>query len=237
MNAPTLPVIGLITGDTRGSISAEREFHQQLSGVADVATTRVPLFQISYGSLEKMMEGLPAAAQILAGCDASAIVWNSMSGSCLRGQETVNLLEQKVGIPVLVPSVEFVNCLHELDAKRIALVSPHGVELSLLEKIFFDKNGIDVIKVVQLLENFDGDVRNVDRITPDEILTCVKQADFQDVDAVVFDNPACALLPIITELDLHIKKPILPHNQVLMRAALRRVGVSTASIFIDPYFH
>lgn len=236
MNASVLPVIGLITGDTRGSVSVEREFHQQLDGVAEIATTRVPLFQVSYSSLDKMMGGLPAAAQILAGCDASVIVWNSMSGSCLQGEETVNLLEQKTGIPVLVPSIEFVNCLRELDASRIALVSPHGVELSLLEKIFFDKNGIDVVKVVQLLENFDGDVRNVDRITPNEILGCVRQTDFQGVDAVVFDNPACALLPILEELDLHIKRPILPHNQVLMRAALRRMGISSETVFIDPYF-
>lgn len=237
MHAPTLPVIGLITGDTRGSVSAEREFHQQLDGVADVATTRVPILQVSYSTLDKMMGGLPAAAQILAGCDASVIVWTSMSGSCLRGQEMVNLLEQTAGIPVLVPSIEFVNCLRELDARRIALVSPHGVELSLLEKIFFDKNGIDVVKVVQLLENFDGDVRSVDRITPDEILSCVRRADFRDVDAVVFDNPACALLPIIEALDLHIQRPILPHNQVLMRAALRRLGLPAESIFISPYFH
>ena len=63
MHAPTLPVIGLITGDTRGSVSAEREFHQQLDGVADVATTRVPILQVSYSTLDKMMGGLPAAAR------------------------------------------------------------------------------------------------------------------------------------------------------------------------------
>ena len=236
MNSARLPVVGLITGNTRGSVSTEQEFHQQLAGVADVATTRMPLFQISYRDLDKMIEGLPPAAAILAECGASVILWNSMSGSCLRGQETINLLEQRTGVPVLVPSIEFVRCLKELDARRIALVSPHGVELSLLEKIFFDRNQIDVVKVVPLLQDFDGDVRNIDRITPEEILACIRRTDFRDVDAVVFDNPACALLPIIEELDLHIQRPILPHNQVLMRGALRRLGLPTSSIFIDPYF-
>lgn len=227
------PIIGLITGT---SFVPEKEFHEQLAGIANIATTRVSLFQISYSHLEKMIAQLPAAVEILAASSPDVIVWNSMTGSCLHSYETVNMLEQKTGVPVLIPSLEFVHCLQELNAQRIALVSPHGVELNLLEKIFFDRYQISVEKVVSLLENSAGDVHLIDRVTTEDVLSHVAQSDFSDVDAVVFDNPACSMASIAEELERLISKPILPHNQVLMRAALRRLGLPSDIIFIDKYF-
>lgn len=230
------PIIGLVTGNSRGSVNAEREFHEQLAGVADIATTRVPLFRISYSDLEKLIENLPLAVDILAASGADVIVWNSVTGSSLHGQETANLMEQRTGLPMLIPSIEFVNCLQKLRAQRIALATPHGVELSLLEKIFFDRYQIEVVKMVPLVKNATGDVREIDNVTPEGILSRILERDFSDVDALVFDNPACPILPIIKELEAHVKKPILPHNQVLMWAALRRIGIPTDAVYIDTYF-
>ena len=173
----------------------------------------------------------------LAASGADVIVWNSITGSSLHGQETANLMEHRTGIPMLIPSVEFVNCLQELGARRIALATPHGVELSLLEKIFFDRYQIEVVKMVPLVKNATGDVREIDKVTPEGILSRMLEQDFGDVDALVFDNPACPILPLIKEVEAHVKQPILPHNQVLMRAALRRIGIPTDAVYIDTYFH
>lgn len=231
------PIVGLVTGNSRGSVNAEQEFHQQLAGLVDVATTRIPLYRISYGDLDKMIDNLPGAAEMLTDSGASIIVWNSVSGSSLHGQETANLLEQRVGVPVLLPSIEFVNSLRELGARRIALVTPHGVELSLLEKIFFDRNDIEVRKVIHLVENTGGDVFKIDKVTGADVLAEVQKRNFDDVDAVVFDSPTCSIYAIARELEAHTGRPLLPHNQILMRSALRRLGLPTDRIFIDAYFH
>lgn len=106
-SAVLYPPNGLNTLITGPSINSEREFHQQLAGLTEVATTRVPLFQISYSYLEQMIAQLPAAAEVLAESYPDIIVWNSMTGSCLRGRETVNVLKQKTGVPVLAPSIEY----------------------------------------------------------------------------------------------------------------------------------
>lgn len=227
------PIIGLITGS---SFVSEKEFHEQLSGTANIITTRVPLFQISYDALEKLIAELPKAVEILTASEPNVIVWGSMTGSCLHEHETVNKLEQKAGVPVLVPSLEFVHCLRELDAKRIALVSPHGVELVLLEKLFFEKHNIQVAKVVRLLDSNTGEMRAIDRITTETVLERVSRANLSDVDVVIFDNPACPIRPIAEELMEIVSKPILPHNQVLMRAALHRIGLPTDIVFIDRFF-
>ena len=231
------PIVGLVTGNSVGSVNAEREFHEQLAGVADVATTRIPLHRISYSDLEKLLEGLPLAVDMLVASGASVIVWNSVTGSSIHGSETVNQMEQRSGVPLLIPSVEIARCLQKLGARRIALATPHRMELILLEKVFFDRYQIEVTKVIPLVQNATGDVREIDNVTPESILPKILERDLSDVDAVVFDNPACPILPIIEAVEAHVKKPVLPHNQVLMWSALRRIGLPADRIWIDKYFH
>lgn len=233
MRGARRPVIGLITGS---GVATEKEFHICIGDRADVVTTRIPLYKISYGSLERMLSGLPAAAATLADSDPDVIVFASMTGSCLRGKETVNVLEQQTGIPVLVPSLECVKCLEELGVSRVALVSPFGVELNLLEKVFFDRNNITVAKVISLLENGSGAMRDIDLLTPEDVLAHVETEDFSDVEAVLFDSPTFELLPIAEKLKSLIGKPVLSISQILLRSALRQVGRPTSALYIDSYF-
>ena len=56
-----------------------------------------------------------------------------MTGSCIKGNEIINVIQQHTGIPTVVPSLEFVNALHALNAPRVALVSIFSVELNILD--------------------------------------------------------------------------------------------------------
>lgn len=227
------PTIGLIEMGARST--AEAEFHRNISDMLSVVTTRVPLHQVSYNGLLEMMEHLPAAAEILTGAQPNVIAVVSMTGSCIKGTEIVNTLQQQTGIRVVVPAQEIVRLIHRLKCRNMALISPFGNELTLLEKVYFSTQGIHTKTVVPAAGARDIEMASISVIDHDLMLEQVRKADFSGVDAVLFDSPTYELEPIFSEIERYIGVPILSTNQVLLYSCLSQLGAPTEHLYISKF--
>ena len=147
-----------------------------------------------------------------------------------------NPLEQQSGVPVLSPAVEAVKLLKQLGCRDIIMICLLGTELGFLEKYFFGKNEINMIKIINIIENFDDRLNQVDMIDTEEVMEKISRIDFNGAQAVIFDSPAVQFVKLAERLESMINIPILSSNQILMYAALKRIGISTEGLYIHKFF-
>ena len=228
--------VGVIHVENSLSTVIEQEFRIGLPDNVRLVMERAPMDEVSYRGLMQFLDAVPEAASRLACQDPDIIVVPSMTGSCIKGYEIINILEQHSGLPVVVPAIELKNSLRELGLHNIAIVSALGVELGLLEQLFFHNHGIEVIKTVNIFDNSSRSRELIDTLDNSLILEGVRNADFSGVEAVVFDSPTYSLRPIIDELEKYIKVPMLSVNQVLIRGVLKRLGLPEDHLPVSKYF-
>ena len=227
------PVIGLIT---HSSFVPEKEFHECLPQDVHVVTTRLAIKNVTYDGVQEMISRLPEAVETIMVSAPSVITITSMSGSCMMGERMTNPLEQQSGVPVLSPAVEAVKLLKQLGCRDIIMICLLGTELGFLEKYFFGKNEINMIKIINIIENFDGRLNQVDMIDTEEVMEKISRIDFNGAQAVIFDSPAVQFVKLSERLESMINIPILSSNQILMYAALKRIGISTEGLYIHKFF-
>lgn len=227
------PVIGLIT---HSSFVTEKEFHECLPNDVHIVTTRLAIKNVTYDGVQEMISRLPEAVETIMVSNPSVITITSMSGSCIMGERMTNPLEQQSGVPVLSPAVEAIKLLKKLGCREIIMVCLLGTEFGLLERYFFGKNDINIIKIVNIVDNFEGRTNQVDMIDTEAVLEKISQIDFSGAQAVILDSPAVQFFKLTEKLEQMTDVPILPSNQILMYAALKRIGISTEGLYIHKFF-
>lgn len=197
-----------------------------------MATTRVPFHQVSYQGLLEMTGQLPQAARILAETRPGVIAVASFTGSCLRGSEIVNMIQQATGIPTLVPALELARILNLLGAERIAMVTCFSQELRTLEQLFFKSRRIEIVKFLEAAAQPE-DPFQVSRVDDEQILEQLRREDFRGVDAVVVDLPAFVIGPELqARLDRFLRVPVLNMARVLLWSALEAAGAPTGDLYL-----
>ncbi|SHJ79722.1 hypothetical protein [Hespellia stercorisuis] len=229
-------VVGVINVINTLSTVIEQEFRRGMPENVELVMSYAPLEVVSYEGLMGFLDSLPDRVEELAQSNPDIIVVPSMTGSCIRGFEIVNILEQCSGLPVIVPSLEMEKLLKRIGADKIAIVSAFGVELGLIEQLFFGNHGIEVTKMINVFDDPSENREIIDQIDSHLILEKVKQADFGDVKAVIFDSPTYRLRPIIDEVRRYIKVPMLSVNQVLLYSTLEKLGLSVSELPITEFF-
>lgn len=231
---PIKAVLGMIV--MGASASVEQEFHKSVPDAVQIVTTRVPIGEVSYEGLREMTDRLPDAARILMDARPDMIAITNMTGSCIRGNEMINILQQTTGVPILLPPFELVKALKLMGARRIAMASTFSRELNLVESMFFENHEIQVVRTVSLKGCYEKDPYAIGRIDYEGIVETMTGADYADVDAVVFDHPVMNLNNGVgAELEAILPVPFLSINQVLLYSALQRVGESTDHLFISKF--
>lgn len=214
-------VIGLIVMGASAGI--EREFHRRVPDDIGIVTTRVPFEDISEQGLLKMIEKLPEASLLLLEAKPDVIVVTSASGSYMKSEEIINTIQQTTGVPVIIPSMEYVKILKSIHAGKIAIISTLGQELQLLERMFYHNRNISVDKIISVegVKTYDPySVRNLDK---ESILEKIKETEFSDMEAVIFDHPLINLNSSWgTEVKKYIKIPMLSLIDVLIESALSK---------------
>ena len=219
-----MPVIGCIM--MGGSAGLETELHRRLPPGVQMATTRVPFHQASYQGLLEMIGHLPDAARILAEARPNVIAVTSFTGSCIRGHEIVNVIEQCTGVPTVVPALEYAALLRELGAARVALATAFRSELRILEQLFFQEQGIQVEPVIQLDSPPEADPFSFGRVDYDALTALLRQTDLGGADALLVDLPAFTMNPQVQDaLSRWPGLPVLSMIEALLWAACRHIGV------------
>lgn len=218
----TLPVIGLITGS---NFSTPQEFAYRFAGQAKVITNYIEPRKFSYDDLDYAVSKIPEAAAELMKQHPSILAFSSMSITCLRGDDIINQLEQRFGIPVLVTATATVDALRLANAKRIMILSPFGAAINLVERYFFERNGIEVIRVANLFDPKSEELFNPTDVNKIQIREYLSRP-YSDVDAILLDSPTL-LTPIdLPRMEAIAGVPIISANQALADAIARKFDFS-----------
>lgn len=228
--------VGVISVKDSKSTTIAEEFKVGFPVNVDIRMACAPLDIVSYDGLIQFLDALPYALDEFIDEDPDIIVVPSMTGSSIKGYEIVNMLEQRCGRPVIVPALEMKKCLKTLKLSKIAIVSAFGVELGLLEQLFFRNHDIEVTNFINIFDEPSSDRLKIDQIDNQLILDKVRQIDLLGAEAVYFDSPTYKLRPIIDELKEIIHVPIFSVNQVLIYSALKRLKLPTEHLPIAEYF-
>lgn len=229
-------VVGIINVTDSKSTVISEEFRRCFPSNVEILMTSASLEHVSYQGLMAFLEELPHALDKFIDEDPDIIIVPSMTGSAIKGYEIVNMLEQRSGRPVIVPALETKKILKTLGLERIAIVSAFGVELGLLEQLFFRNHDIEVMNLINIFEEQSDDRLRIDQIDSNLVLEKVKKEDFRDVQAVFFDSPTYKLRPIINELKSVIQVSIFSVNQIMIYSALKRLKLPTDHLPIAEYF-
>lgn len=211
------PTIGLIAMGQSAPI--EHYIHLHLPEGVVAASTRVPYEEVSRPGMKRMIAHLPDAAALLSEAHPSVLIISNFIASCLMGQEMINILQQTVGVPVIVPGQAYVSFLRRHGKRRLAILSSFGAELNTVERIFFARNDIQVVGLEELEHQTSLLPAEVSPITPDIFQDGIQRLPLEQADALLVDNPL--FFP-----DADIKaclpagKPLLFMSGILLDAAL-----------------
>ena len=214
------PVIGLVTMGNSALI--EHYFHLHAPGDILVTSTRVPFREVSRAGMEEMISHLPAAASLLHDANPSVLVIPNFTASCLMGQEMINVLQQTVGIPVVVPGKAYINVLRRNNCKSLAILSSFSLELNMAERIFFERNGIHITRIEPLTHNFALLPNETVELDPDILRAGIQTLHPLAADAVLIDSP---LFFPTSELEaaLSLNVPLLSMCPILLDEAIQIV--------------
>lgn len=113
--------------------------------------------------------------------------------------------------------------LDALGARRVAVVSPYGADLTDRLVSFLAENGLQVTNAVSM-----GLLSDVHKVSPRHLADLTMEADTNDADALFLSCTGLATFDLIEPLEAELGKPVLTANQVTMWKALRLVE-STSS--------
>lgn len=234
MNREFKLVVGLIVMGASASI--EREFHKNLPEDIGIVTTRVPFHNISEHGLIDMVAALPAAAKLLAEARPDLIIVTSSTGSYLKGNEIVNIIQQATGIPVLTPAMVFIDMLERLGAKKIGFISILGQELFLIEQMFYYRHDIVVARSMNIGTLIDVNPYILPGVDVDTLTAAIQEQDFGDVAAIIFDHPTFYTTPQVAErLNCCLDVPLLSMVDLLIKAILDKTGEDSSNLYISGF--
>lgn len=226
-------VVGIINVSDTKSFVIESEFRSGMPQNVRIILRYAPLQTVSYDGLMNFLDALPQALGEMIVENPDVVIIPSMTGSAIKGYEIVNMLEQRYGIPVIVPALEIKKYLKKTKKSKIAIVSAFGVELNLLEQLFFKNHDIDVVNLINIFDTPSEERLRVELIDSDLVINKVSLANFEEAEAVLFDSPTYQLTSIMDKLKEYIHVPILSVNEVLIYSTLKKLGLSTKHLSLE----
>lgn len=175
--------------------------------------------------------------QMISDIPMDLIAVNSMTGTCLRGNELKNALQQRTGIPTITAAQAVIKAVQKKGWKRLRIASSFNPELTFVERVFFTGYNIDVdiLNVRQQIETTTREVVDIGMLNKNRILEILADTDFQNVDALLFDAPFFNLADIWREIEEVVKIPVLSQNQIVLYEALKTLGQPTDHLLISKF--
>jgi maleate isomerase len=180
-----------------------------------------------------MIDDLDNAARSVALPGPKLIVFSCTSGSFFKGKgwdlELAGRMEAAAGIPALTTSTAAREAFAALGAKTLFMVTPYPDSVNATEVRFFKDNGLDIVDHITF--NCAAS-RDIGAITPERIKETVlgRRADIGKCDALFISCTALRAIDAVEALEAELGLPVVTSNSATIWAALRRLGVDTASV-------
>lgn len=219
--------IGLIVLQTDQTIEHEfSELFDRNLGIA-LYSARIPnAMDVSPETLRQMEQDLPRTAALLPPeFEFDVVGYACTSGATMIGEDRVDTLIHKVhpNAQTSNPITAVKAALGALGLKRIALVTPYPVDVTLGMQANLQRAGFQTNAVASFNQSDDFTVA---RISSDSILKAVLQIGARDnCDGVFVSCTSLRALQIITKAEEQLGKPVVSSNQALAWHLMRLAGL------------
>lgn len=220
--------IGLVVLST--DLTYERDFQRVCSANQVALYANRVLFEnpTTPENLRRMLPRIRDAAELIAdGSDLDAVCYGCTSATVMIGDQPIEeaIHGAKPGVPVITPSGAGALGLKAVGARRISILTPYSVEVSVPFADYFASRGFEVVNLECLGLGDDRDIARVSRKT---ILDAAKKAAAPESDAVFLSCTALRAVECIDEVERVIGKPAVSSNQASIWLSLRRAGIEDA---------
>ncbi|MFN8010826.1 MAG: aspartate/glutamate racemase family protein [Holophagaceae bacterium] len=218
--------IGVITPAVGMAVTAD--FHRIApEGVAMVlAAVPKPITEDSVEQLTNVGEGVVEAARRLLLPRADVALWNTSSGSFIKGpgydQELIARIQEATGLRATTASTAMIEAFRALGVSRVCLATPYLDEINLIEKAFLEAHGVEVPAFRGLGILDVGELLDVPAATMADLARAV---DVPEADAVFISNAGWSALEVLEGLEAELGKPVISTNQASLWAAFRLAGI------------
>ena len=176
---------------------------------------------LDVGSAWRLREG--AAELRRRGVDSA--MWACTSGSFVFGvdgaRQQAKSVAELLGVPVSSTSLAFVDALHAMGVRSVAVAATYPVDIAGLFEKFLADCGIGVKKVSGLGIITAVESASLDR---EQVLALATANNHPDAEAVLLPDTALHTVAWLETLDEACGKPVLTANQVTVWQALRLAG-------------
>ena len=181
---------------------------------------------------ESQMENMGAAdlsepLRLIAGVKPDVILYGCTSATLTHGpgfdQALSKGIMQDLGIPTVTAAGALVLALQSLEVKDLAFASPYVSNINKTAIDFLQTYGFNIVSSTDIDATLDNYGQG--SLTPDQIYALAKQADNENVQAIVLSCTDMRAVETVTKLESELNKPIITSNQALLFCALKHLNI------------
>jgi maleate isomerase len=218
----------------------DRELWRWVPDDVSLHLTRTPFVPVEVSlDLARLVsehETLREGVQALCAVAPEVIAYACTSGSFVggtAGERAMSAAMERTGeMPAITTSGALLEALLEIDARRVAVVTPYTKSVTDSLEHFLGEGGIEVTG-----RSYLGLTREIWRVPYRDVVGMAREAVAEAPDALFI---SCTNLPtydVIPQLEAELRMPVLSANQVTVWSALRRIGkqaVGPYQALLDP---
>ncbi len=176
--------------------------------------------------VQAMRDGMRTAIDQVNTCEPDHIIMGvaleAFWGGVAAAQELQDELAERAGVGVSMGSTATVAALQRINARRIAVLTPHQPRGDEQVRGYLEEAGFTIPRLIGLKCKSP---KLIAHTTRDQMLAALRELDGDDVDAIVQVGTNLAMMGIAAEAEHWLGKPVLSINAITYWDALRRCGV------------
>ncbi len=219
--------LGLVVPST--NTVAEIEFWRLAPDGISIHTSRMPFFADRHEKpFDEMERHVPRVLEEANSADPDVIAYGCTASSAKGNPRDYEvMLSEKAGRPAVTAAAALMAALGAFEARRIALVTPYPPTLNAKECVFFEENGIEVMRDDSVIvDDAQLGLRHMYRVPPETLKARAIAASGEDVDAIVLSCCDMPTLEALPDIEAATGKPVTSSAQALFWRAARTAGVA-----------
>ena len=158
------------------------------------------------------------------------MIWACTSGSFVYGpdgaRDQVDRLTRACGVPASSTSFAFVDAVHALGVRDVAVCASYPGDVA---RLFVDFLAAADIRVVSMSSAGIDTAAEVGTLTAQQVLELAAANDHPDAEALLIPDTAMHTMRVLPALESALGKPVLTANQVTVWHGLRTAGLPAVS--------
>ncbi|MCW5230390.1 maleate cis-trans isomerase family protein [Verminephrobacter eiseniae] len=219
--------IGLVVLASDQTMEYEwRRILTDVPGLAFFAARMPSPADISPGSLAAMEKDIAGAVDLLVpGVALHVVAFGCTSGTIVIGEHRVfgHLRAARPQARCTSPITAAMAGLHQLGARRIALISPYVAAINALFRRHIEADGVQVARIASFNHANDAQVARIDRASLESAIVGAGSA--ADVDAVFVACTSLRMCELTRDVEQALGKPVISSNSAMAWHALRLAGI------------